>query len=705
MLRVARARAPRARVNGARARRRARRSAARRTEATGNGGEHEPPPPPGGVVSFVLCAPEGPLNVGAAARVIQNFSLPSSLRVVRPSASVLRDDDDGASAPRLHEDAYKFAVHAKWMLDDCCARGESVLEAVAEASLVVATTARPRENLPLLTLGAACEKMRDEIARGGKCAILFGNERTGLTNEELELAEFGVSIPTSATVGTSAMARRNKYSGGAGVDGSQTATSLNLGMAVGVVAYELFSQVHEVREDDETKSIGGFNQPHRLTVGERAALIDDVVAARRAVDVFADVDAEEDVIFAEKERRAITAVLSSGPIATRDATPIFMLARRARARPARGPERVSRRRGARVRASQRWRRAEHQISQRVHSRNIRHQSHEARARARRSVGSRRLAALSAAAPAQFTMRVGPSCARAASSASSASSASRSSASKQVLRLKHRGRDVFLIGTMHYNPASIRLCEETVSTLRPRLGAVVLETCPKRWEKTLTYQPAGSVMRSVLDNEFQSAAEAAGDDAEIVLGDQEIAALGENLGRLVKETAFDLLYPPRAFTGGWKSYADDVREAVATEIDGGDEGVDAMDLFGDGKLLLNAPVSLIRYPLAWLLKSPKLIVPLASFWLTIAALPGAVEALPEGAAQSSAETLVTDLFLMLDFLQVTLLSRCFLVALLRDRNEILARSIADACERVPEGNAVVAVLGAAHLNGVRRRLVE
>jgi hypothetical protein len=213
------------------------------------------------------------------------------------------------------------------------------------------------------------------------------------------------------------------------------------------------------------------------------------------------------------------------------------------------------------------------------------------------------------------------------------------------------------------------------------------------------------MRSVLDNEFHSAAEAAGDDAEIVLGDQEIAALGENLGRLVKETAFDLLYPPRAFTGGWKSYADDVREAVATEIDGGDEGVDAMDLFGDGKLLLNAPVSLIRYPLAWLLKSPKLIVPLASFWLTIAALPGAVEALPEGAAQSSAETLVTDLFLMLDFLQVTLLSRCFLVALLRDRNEILARSIADACERVPEGNAVVAVLGAAHLNGVRRRLVE
>ena len=308
------------------------------------------------------------------------------------------------------------------------------------------------------------------------------------------------------------------------------------------------------------------------------------------------------------------------------------------------------------------------------------------------------------------MRVIPACARAASNASSASSASGASpsgASKQVLRVKYRGRDVFLIGTMHYNPASIRLCEETVSTLRraSRLGAVVLETCPKRWEKTLSYQPAGSVMRAVLDNEFQSAQEAAGDDAEIVLGDQEIAALGENLGRLVKATAYDLLYPPRALAGGWTSYRDDIREALAMEIDGGEDGVDAMDLFGDGKLLLNAPVSLIRYPLAWLLKSPKLMVPLASFWLTIAALPGAVEALPEGAAQSNAETFVTDLFFMLDVLQVTLLSRCFLVALLRDRNEILARSIADACARVPEGNAVVAVLGAAHLNGVRRRLVE
>lgn len=105
--------------------------------------------------------------------------------------------------------------------------------------------------------------------------------------------------------------------------------------------------------------------------------------------------------------------------------------------------------------------------------------------------------------------------------------------------------------------------------------------------------------------------------------------GENLGWFVKEIVFDLLYLLCVFMGGWKSYADDVREAVATEIDGGDEGVDVMDLFGDGKLLFNVLVFLIRYFLVWFLKLFKLIVSLASFWLIIAVLFGVVEVLLEG----------------------------------------------------------------------------
>ena len=292
-------------------------------------------------------------------------------------------------------------------------------------------------------------------------------------------------------------------------------------------------------------------------------------------------------------------------------------------------------------------------------------------------------------------------------AEASTSSSSSGANKQVLRLVHRGRDVRLVGTMHYNPRSIELSASTVRELASKdaLGALVLETCPKRWEKTLKFQPKDSIMRRILDNEFQASAEEA-NGAEIVLGDQEIEKLGDNLKYLVKETIADVLWLPRAVNGGWARYYEDVREAVRREINARDDtAVTTPWEFFDASLLLNVPVSLIRYPLAWLLKSPKLIVPLVTFTATLAALPDAVESISDSAQQSAAETIVTDLFLALDFLQISLLTRCFLVALLRDRNDVLAESISNACDRVPANGAVVAILGAAHLNGVHRRLRE
>jgi len=294
-------------------------------------------------------------------------------------------------------------------------------------------------------------------------------------------------------------------------------------------------------------------------------------------------------------------------------------------------------------------------------------------------------------------------------AEASTSSPSSGANKQVLRLVHRGRDVRLVGTMHYNPRSIELSASTVRELASKdaLGALVLETCPKRWEKTLKFQPKDSIMRRILDNEFQaSAEEAEANGAEIVLGDQKIEDLGDNLKSLVKETIADVLWLPRAVNGGWARYYEDVRDAVRREINARDDtAVTSPWEFFDASLLLNVPVSLIRYPLAWLLKSPTLIVPLVTFTATLAALPDAVESITDTAQQSAAETFVTDLFLTLDFLQISLLTRCFLVALLRDRNDILAESISSACDRVPPNGSVVAILGAAHLNGVHRRLLD
>jgi len=284
----------------------------------------EPPPP----IEFVLCRPEGPINVGSAARACQNFGI-ERLQIVRPMATVLAAETEEKATRgeprRLDEEAYKFAVSARWMLERGDLVRDDVRDAIGDAAtLVVATTARPRENLPLLSLKDGAERIAQEIADGGRAVVLFGNERTGLMNEELELAEFGMCVPTIASVAESSS---GKYTGGGGVDKQTTKpVSLNLGMAVGVVAYELFNHIAAAQNKDPV--IRGFNS-HRLTVGERGKLIDDVCSARRAVDLFGDVDDEEDIIFAEKERRSITSALTAGPMSSRDVTPLFMLARRA----------------------------------------------------------------------------------------------------------------------------------------------------------------------------------------------------------------------------------------------------------------------------------------------------------------------------------------------------------------------------------------
>ena len=60
--------------------------------------------------------------------------------------------------------------------------------------------------------------------------------------------------------------------------------------------------------------------------------------------------------------------------------------------------------------------------------------------------------------------------------------------RQVLRFREPQSDVdvVLVGTMHYNPASISLAANTVKDLvdKDRLGALVLETCPKREDPKL-----------------------------------------------------------------------------------------------------------------------------------------------------------------------------------------------------------------------------
>jgi TrmH family RNA methyltransferase len=153
-------------------------------------------------IRIVLVEPSHPGNIGAVARAMKNMAL-ADLTLVRPKAYP-------------HADATARASGA----DDLLARArvvDSVTEAVADCGFVAATTSRSRDhNFRALDVHEAGARIFEMSARG-PAALLFGAERTGLTNEELALAHLLIRIPANPDY-----------------------PSLNLAMAVQLVCYELF---------------------------------------------------------------------------------------------------------------------------------------------------------------------------------------------------------------------------------------------------------------------------------------------------------------------------------------------------------------------------------------------------------------------------------------------------------------------------------
>lgn len=152
--------------------------------------------------AIVLVAPQMGENIGAAARAMHNFGL-TDLRLVNP-----RDGwpNSRASAVAAGADAVleRATVHA------------SVAGAVAECDLVLAATARGREQpKPSLAPREAVQRLRENQQQGGRGAVLFGSERTGLENADVLCARALIRIPATAAF-----------------------RSLNLAQAVVVLAYE-----------------------------------------------------------------------------------------------------------------------------------------------------------------------------------------------------------------------------------------------------------------------------------------------------------------------------------------------------------------------------------------------------------------------------------------------------------------------------------
>jgi tRNA/rRNA methyltransferase len=131
--------------------------------------------------AVVLVRPDSPENIGLAARGMANTGF-SDLRIV--------------GLDKLEPPAWRTAIHAEPVIEG--ARFfPSLEEAVADRQLVLGSTARVRHDFPLITLAESVRRL-DEYPAETRIGLVFGNERTGLTQEEIGLANVRFHIPQAA---------------------------------------------------------------------------------------------------------------------------------------------------------------------------------------------------------------------------------------------------------------------------------------------------------------------------------------------------------------------------------------------------------------------------------------------------------------------------------------------------------------------------
>lgn len=152
-------------------------------------------------IKIVLVETSHTGNMGSAARAMKTMGL-TNLCLVNP---IIKPDSQSISLAAGASDIIKNA--------HICS---SLAQAIADCNLVIGTSARSRSlQWPNLTPKVCADKIVQQ-ALNSKVALVFGRERVGLTNDELQKCDYHVSIPANPD-----------YS------------SLNLAMSVQVLCYEI----------------------------------------------------------------------------------------------------------------------------------------------------------------------------------------------------------------------------------------------------------------------------------------------------------------------------------------------------------------------------------------------------------------------------------------------------------------------------------
>jgi tRNA (cytidine32/uridine32-2'-O)-methyltransferase len=163
-------------------------------------------------IRIVLVDPQHPGNIGAVARAMKAMAL-DRLYLVRP-----------VGFPDY--EAERRAVGAVDLLEKAIVVDDAA-EAVGDCQLVIGGSARSRSfPLPVLDARESGRMLVEEAEAGAQVAAIFGPERTGLSNEDLDRCNFRLRIPTSPDF-----------------------SSLNLASAVQLLCYEVLMATIENRQD------------------------------------------------------------------------------------------------------------------------------------------------------------------------------------------------------------------------------------------------------------------------------------------------------------------------------------------------------------------------------------------------------------------------------------------------------------------------
>jgi len=200
-------------------------------------------------VRIVLVRPRDARNVGAACRAMKSMGI-RSLGIVPDE---LLDPTQARTLAHNATDVLeRAAVYA------------SLADAVKDAVLVAGTTRRRGRNRKYFSIFPEQLGQRISSLGGGTVAVLFGNEETGLTDDELALCHVAVSIPAAPEL-----------------------PSLNLSHAVQIVCYEIF----------RAQSKGHLTPFTPVSVAELDGLVSVITRSLKRIGFFNIVGPEQMGIF------------------------------------------------------------------------------------------------------------------------------------------------------------------------------------------------------------------------------------------------------------------------------------------------------------------------------------------------------------------------------------------------------------------------